>query len=123
MTSSLKGLYRLLPKGDYKNHLSVPLLPKRLSHPFHPLYGQQFEILSYRHNWANIGSHFTRPLSTSGHSQRPGPASFLLIPVSSSLLVARPFAWLISSNFLNSLGASKRGKRRKQRVKAILPGM
>ncbi len=20
-------------------------------HPFHPLYGQQFEILSYRHSW------------------------------------------------------------------------
>ena len=22
-----------------------------VTHPFHPLYGQQFEILSYRHNW------------------------------------------------------------------------
>ena len=22
-----------------------------VTHPFHPLYGQQFEILNYRHNW------------------------------------------------------------------------
>ena len=22
-----------------------------VTHPFHPLYGQQFEILTYRHNW------------------------------------------------------------------------
>ena len=22
-----------------------------MTHPFHPLYGQQFEILNYRHNW------------------------------------------------------------------------
>ncbi len=22
-----------------------------MTHPFHPLYGQQFEILAYRHNW------------------------------------------------------------------------
>jgi len=22
-----------------------------VTHPFHPLYGQQFEILSYRHSW------------------------------------------------------------------------
>jgi hypothetical protein len=22
-----------------------------VTHPFHPLYGQQFEMLSYRHNW------------------------------------------------------------------------
>lgn len=22
-----------------------------MTHPFHPLYGQQFEMLSYRHNW------------------------------------------------------------------------
>ena len=22
-----------------------------VTHPFHPLYGQQFEILAYRHNW------------------------------------------------------------------------
>ncbi len=22
-----------------------------MTHPFHPLYGQQFELLSYRHNW------------------------------------------------------------------------
>jgi hypothetical protein len=22
-----------------------------VTHPFHPLYGQEFEILTYRHNW------------------------------------------------------------------------
>jgi hypothetical protein len=22
-----------------------------VTHPFHPLYGQQFEVLNYRHNW------------------------------------------------------------------------
>lgn len=22
-----------------------------VTHPYHPLYGQQFEILTYRHNW------------------------------------------------------------------------
>ena len=22
-----------------------------MTHPFHPLHGQQFEMLSYRHNW------------------------------------------------------------------------
>lgn len=22
-----------------------------VTHPFHPLYGQQFEILNYRHSW------------------------------------------------------------------------
>jgi len=24
-----------------------------VTHPFHPLYGQQFEILNYRHNWGD----------------------------------------------------------------------
>src|SRR5512135_3922170 len=35
-----------------------------VTHPFHPLYGQQFEILSYRHNWGEYRVTF---YDTPGH--------------------------------------------------------
>jgi len=85
VTSSLKGLYRLLPKGDYKNHLSVPLLPKRLSHPFHPLYGQQFEILSYRHNWGEYRVTF---YETPEHIRALPAAWTSLVPPDPSVILA-----------------------------------
>ena len=26
----------------------------RITHPFHPLYGQQFDLLAYRRSWGNV---------------------------------------------------------------------
>src|SRR6266567_9294843 len=71
----------------------------------------------------NIASRFTRRLSMSGCCQQPGPALLPLIPVSSSPPVALPFAWLICSSFPTSSDTLKRGTRRRQSVKPILPQM
>jgi len=29
-----------------------------ITHPFHPLYGQEFELISYRHNWGEDRVYF-----------------------------------------------------------------
>ena len=62
-----------------------------VTHPFHPLYGQQFEILNYRHNWGEYRVIF---YETPDHV-RSLPAVWTslchLIPASSSLPVALLF--------------------------------
>ncbi len=64
-----------------------------VTHPFHPLYGQQFEILNYRHNWGDYRVIFyeTPDHVRSLPSQRSGRAWCHLIPASSSPPVALLF--------------------------------
>src|SRR5260370_18592004 len=55
-----------------------------VTHPFHPLYGQQFEMLSYRHNWGEYRVTFyqtpdrVRALTAVWTSLAPSDPSVLL---------------------------------------------
>ncbi len=57
-----------------------------VTHPFHPLYNQQFEILNYRHNWGEYRVTF---YETSEHVRTlPAAWTSLVSPDPSVLLAA-----------------------------------
>ena len=56
-----------------------------MTHPFHPLYGQQFEILSYRHNWGEYRVTF---YETPEHVRTLPAAWTSLIPPDPSVILA-----------------------------------
>jgi hypothetical protein len=56
-----------------------------VTHPFHPLYGQQFEILSYRHNWGEYRVTF---YDTPGHVRGLPAAWTSLAPSDPSVVLA-----------------------------------
>ena len=56
-----------------------------MTHPFHPLYGQQFEILSYRHNWGEYRVTF---YDTSGHVRALPAAWTSVAPPDPSVILA-----------------------------------
>jgi hypothetical protein len=56
-----------------------------VTHPFHPLYGQQFEVLNYRHNWGEYRVTF---YETPDHV-RTLPATWTsLVPSDPSIVLA-----------------------------------
>src|SRR6266516_4603826 len=58
-----------------------------VTHPFHPLYGQQFEILNYRHNWGEYRVTF---YETPDHVRTlPAAWTSLVSPDPSVLLASR----------------------------------
>ena len=56
-----------------------------VTHPFHPLYGQQFEILNYRHNWGEYRVTF---YETPDHVRTLPAAWTSLVPPDSSIVLA-----------------------------------
>ncbi len=56
-----------------------------MTHPFHPLYGQQFEILSYRHNWGEYRVTF---YETPGHVRALPAAWTSVAPADPSVILA-----------------------------------
>ncbi|HKF36402.1 MAG TPA: DUF5372 family protein [Ktedonobacteraceae bacterium] len=56
-----------------------------VTHPFHPLYGQQFEILSYRHNWGEYRVTF---YDTPGHVRALPAAWTSAAPPDPSVILA-----------------------------------
>jgi hypothetical protein len=43
-----------------------------ITHPFHPLRGQQFQLVTYRHNWGEVGSTSTMPKGAGPRFRRAG---------------------------------------------------
>ena len=56
-----------------------------MTHPFHPLYGQQFEILSCRHNWGEYRVTF---YDTPGHVRALPAAWTSVAPPDPSVILA-----------------------------------
>ncbi len=56
-----------------------------VTHPFHPLYGQQFEILNYRHNWGEYRVTF---YETPDHVRTLPAAWTSLVPPDPSVVLA-----------------------------------
>ena len=56
-----------------------------VTHPFHPLYGQQFEILNYRHNWGEYRVTF---YETPDHVRTLPAAWTSLVPSDPSVVLA-----------------------------------
>ena len=56
-----------------------------VTHPFHPLYGQQFEILNYRHNWGEYRVTF---YETPDHVRTLPAAWTSMVPPDPSVLLA-----------------------------------
>jgi hypothetical protein len=56
-----------------------------VTHPFHPLYGQQFEILTYRHNWGEYRVTF---YETPDHVRTLPAAWTSLVPPDPSVVLA-----------------------------------
>jgi len=56
-----------------------------VTHPFHPLYGQQFEILTYRHNWGEYRVTF---YETSEHVRTLPAAWTSIVPSDPGVVLA-----------------------------------
>ena len=56
-----------------------------VTHPFHPLYGQQFEILNYRHNWGEYRVTFYQ---TPDHVRTRSAAWTSLVPPDPCVVLA-----------------------------------
>jgi hypothetical protein len=56
-----------------------------VTHPFHPLCGQQFEMLSYRHNWGEYRVTF---YDTPGHVRALPAAWTSMAPPDPSVILA-----------------------------------
>jgi hypothetical protein len=56
-----------------------------VTHPFHPLYNQQFEILNYRHNWGEYRVTFYQ---TSEHVRTLPAAWTSIVPPDPSVVLA-----------------------------------
>jgi len=56
-----------------------------VTHPFHPLYGQQFEMLSYRHNWGEYRVTF---YDTPGHVRALPAAWTSMAPPDACVILA-----------------------------------
>ena len=54
-------------------------------HPFHPLYGQQYEILNYHHNWGEYRVTFSDP---SGHVRTLPAAWTSIAPLDADVVLA-----------------------------------
>ncbi len=93
-----------------------------MTHPFHPLYGQQFEMLSYRHNWGEYRVTFYQ---TPDHV-RALPASWTsLAPSDPSVVMAAGRAVFRVADLLQLSQLIHRIEERKEEesVKPILPHM
>jgi Family of unknown function (DUF5372) len=78
-----------------------------VTHPFHPLYGQQFEILSYRHNWGEYRVTFyqtpdhVRALPASWTSLAPSDPSVVMAAGRAAFRVADLLLyWLLGTSVL-----------------------
>src|SRR5437588_9019433 len=56
-----------------------------VTHPFHPLYGQEFEILNYRHNWGEYRVTF---YETPDHVRALPAAWTSIVPPDPSVVLA-----------------------------------
>jgi hypothetical protein len=74
-----------------------------VTHPFHPLYGQQFEILSYRHNWGEYRVTFYQ---TPDHV-RALPASWTMYWLLGTSVLAIDVLRLIERAFLSKCTTGK----------------
>ncbi len=93
-----------------------------MTHPFHPLYGQQFEVLNYRHNWGEYRVTFYQ----TPDRVRALPAAWTsLAPSDPSVVMAAGRAVFRVADLLQLSQLIHRIEERKEEesVKPILPHM